>query len=481
MLPLLSLLACERPPEVRAFPEGFHLGAATAGFQVEAGCPTVDPALCTDDGSDWYQWVTDPELIDESNLHLSGDPITWAPGHYELYEADLDRAAEELGLTAFRFSFEWSRLFPDGAAEQATTVEQLYDHVDAAQLAWTHAYVDAIRARGLTPVATINHYTLPLWVHDGKACHEDLETCPARGWVDGDRVVPLITLYAQFLAREFGDDVRWWLTLNEPLAVIQPGYLFQTEDRTNPPGIRDIDVALQVAWNMARAHAAMADAVRAEDPDAEVGVVANLGLALPMEADDPEDVEGAAHLDYIYNQLVLDAFLNGRMDWDLDGVVDQEDPTVAGRTDFLGLNYYFIFYVQGFANPVPGFGGYPYMDFFPAELDEDPAYLADAIALADEWGLPLWITENGVADPDADSGEDYLKPALTAVLDQLDAGVDLRGYLFWSLIDNYEWNHGMGMRFGLYEVDVDTKERALRPIGEAYRDVIAAGGLPVAE
>ena len=479
MLSLLTLLACQHDPEILPFPEGFRFGVATAGFQVDPGCPTLPEADCVDAASDWYQWVTDPDLADEGDLYLSGDPLSLGPGHWELWEQDLDLAAESIGAGAYRFSFEWSRLFPDGAAEAATSVDELAAYVDPAALAWYHAYLEGVRARGMEPIATINHYTLPLWVHDGRACHYDISACEARGWVDGDRIVPLITLYAGFLAREFGEDLTWWLTLNEPIAVIQPGYIFRTEDRTNPPGITDMGLALTVAWNMARAHLAMAEAVRAEDPDAEVGVVANLGLALPMEEDDPEDIEGAQHLDYIYNQLLLDAFLDGKMDWNLDGITDEEHPEFVGKTDFIGLNYYFALKVSGFSAPMPGFGDYPYMDFFPSELDDSPELLGDAIALTAARGLPIWITENGIANPTPEDARSFLRPALEAVQAKTQEGVDIRGYLYWSLIDNYEWNHGMGMTFGLYEVNLDTKARVLRPIGEAYAEVAKAGGLPV--
>lgn len=474
---LFVLAACQPDAALLVFPEGFRWGSATAGFQVEAGCPTVPAEVCEDRASDWYQWVTDPELVADGGLHLSGDPMSLGPGHYELYAEDLARAGGALGHTAFRFSFEWSRLFPDGAAEAATTVEELAEYADPAAMAWYAAYLDAIVAAGLEPVATLNHYTLPLWVHDGRSCHEDLDTCTARGWVDGDRIVPLIALYSGFVAQHFGDRITWWLTLNEPMAVITAGYTFQTADRTNPPGVSDMATALEVAWNMAQGHAAMSAAVHAQDPEAQVGVVVNLGRAYPMEPEDPEDVEAAEHLDYVYNQLMLDAFLDGRMDMNLDGVADTEDPTIAGSTDWLGLNYYFALGVQGFASPLPGFGDYAYMDFFPQELDPDPAYIGDAIDVATARGLPVWITENGVANPTDSSGEDFLLPTLRVVQQKAAEGADLRGYLYWALIDNYEWNHGMNMRFGLYEVDLTTKTRTLRPIGQTYQQVVADGGL----
>ena len=469
---LLALLACKKDPEVLSFPDGFVFGTATAGFQVEAGCPTVDPAVCEDRNSDWYQWVTDEDLVDDGTTFQSGDPITWAPGHYELYEDDLDRAAD-LGTTAFRFSFEWSRLFPDAAAEDAATVEELAEHVDPEALEWYRAYLAAMQERGLTPMATVNHYTLPLWVHDGKVCRDDPTGCEASGWLNEERIIPLITLFSQYLAREFGSDIDLWLTLNEPLAVIIAGYLLPGEDRTNPPGVSDPELALTVAWNMAQAHAQMAEAIRAEDADAEVGIVVNLGAAYPEDHLDVDDVRATEHLDYVYNEAILQMFLNGKLDSNLDGVVDVEEPDIQGKTDWLGLNYYFAFEVGGFPRPV--FSGYEYMDFFPKTLDTDPEYFGEAIDMTAEWGLPIYITENGVADPGPEDADGYVDPVLRTVQSKAEEH-DIRGYMYWSLIDNYEWNHGMDMRFGLYEVDVDTKARTLRPIGEKYAEIVSDHG-----
>ena len=470
---ILALLACKKDPESLLFPEGFLFGTATAGFQVEAGCPTIAPEDCEDRSSDWYQWVTDEELVADGTTFNSGDPMTWAPGHYELYEDDFERAAEFGG--AFRFSFEWSRLFPDAAAEDAATVEELAELVDPTALAWYHDYLDAMSAQGLTPVATVNHYTLPLWVHDGKVCRDDPTGCEASGWVDGDRMIPLITLFSQYLGREFGDDIQLWLTLNEPLAVIVSGYLFPSEDRTNPPGVSDPELALAVAWNMARAHAAMAEAIRAEDADAEVGVVVNLGVAYPEDDTDVDDVRAAEHLDYVYNQAILEMFLEGRLDSNLDGLVDEEDSSIAGKTDWLGLNYYFAFEVGGFPRSI--YSAYPYMDFFPKTLDSDPAYFGEAIDMTAEWGLPIYITENGVADPTADDAVAYLDPALRTVCEKA-VEHDVRGYMYWSLIDNYEWNHGMAMRFGMYALDTDSADKTRTPTAMVapYRAMATANG-----
>lgn len=472
---MLLLLACT--PSIESFPEDFRFGTATAGFQVEAGCPTVDAEICEDRNSDWYQWVTDPDLIADGGNFLSGDPMDLAPGHYELYEQDFALAAD-LNTEVFRFSFEWSRLFPDGAAEQATSVDELYDHVDPVQLEWMHDYIDAMVAAGLEPMATVNHYSLPLWVHDGKECNADPETCVASGWMDQERIVPLIALFSQFCAREFGDDITWWLTLNEPVAVFLSGFILPNEERTNPPGISDMDKGIAVAQAMAAAHGAMAQAIHAEDADAQVGVVINVGQTFPKDPDRPADVTAAEHMAYLYNELIPGLFIDGRVDSNLDGEQDGTLEGVAGQTDWLGLNYYFSFEVIGLG--ISAFPGYAYMDFFPETLITDVEYLGDAIDISAAYGLPLWITENGIANPTADHPDSFVTPALR-ITQAKALEHDLHGYLYWSLVDNYEWNHGMGMTFGLYEVDLDTKARTLRPIGERFGQIAGDHGVPALE
>ncbi len=488
MLITSLLLACARPaedsasvPPLTTFPDGFLWGTAVAGFQVDAGCPTIPAQPCEDRASDWYQWVTDPELVAEPTNYLSGDPLSLAPGHYELYPEDLARARDELGTNAFRTSIEWSRLFPDGAAESATTVEELRAHVNPEGLAWYGAYFDAIRAAGLTPVVTLDHYTLPLWLHDGKACHADLDTCVDRGWMDMDRLRPALSLYSAFCAEEFGDRVDVWATLNEPLAIVLAGYLLPSPDRTNPPGVRNVDAAFTVFWHLVEGHAAMYDAVKAHDTvDADgdgaassIGVVHNLVALAPGDPDDPADVTAVEHADYVYNRLFLDGTVRGLVDRDMDGTPEETRADLAGRMDWLGINYYTRLTVEGLAAPL--YDGYARFDFFPTVFwEEYPEGLYDVVAVGADYGLPMMITENGT-QPTAESGEAFLRPHLAALQRAIADGMDVRGYFYWSLLDNYEWNHGMGMRFGLYEVDTDTKARTLRPIGATYAEIVASG------
>ncbi|MFZ5477094.1 MAG: family 1 glycosylhydrolase [Myxococcota bacterium] len=487
MLPLL-LVACtgDKTDDTGSaapvgFPDDFKWGTAVAGFQVEAGCPTVDPAECEDRASDWYQWVTDPELIAEEGTYLAGWPMASAPGHYELYEQDLALARDELGNNAFRTSLEWSRLFPDGAAEAATTVEELDAYADPVARAHYRAYLEAIRDAGLTPLVTLNHYTLPLWIHDGKACHADLDTCEDRGWVDLDRIKPAIALYSGWCAAEYGDVVDLWGTENEPLAIVLAGYLLPSADRTNPPGVAEPDVAFAVFFNLIEGHAAMYDAVHAHDgadadgdgEPASVGLVSNLAATRPLDEDEPLDVRGAEHLNYVYNELFLNGAILGELDRDVDGVAEESRADLAGRMDWLGVNYYTRITVRGLEGPLVA--GYPLTDFYPEVFWEEYADgLYDVVELGASYGVPVIVTENGT-QPTDESGETYLRPHLAALERAVNDGIDVRGYFYWSLMDNYEWNHGMDIRMGMYEVDVDTKARTRRAIADTYAEIVAGG------
>lgn len=486
----LVLAACHPTPETGSppdgadvFPEGFLWGTSTAGFQVEPGCPSLAAEVCEDPASDWYQWVTDPDLLAEEGLALSGEPVSAGPGMFELLEEDLARAAGELGTGAIRVSIEWSRLFPDRAAEQATSVEALSALVDPDGLAWTHRMLGAIREAGLVPLVTLNHYTLPRWLHDGKDCHLNWPDCADRGWVDGPRILPLVERYAAFCAREFGGEVDLWVTLNEPLVTVLSSYVQPNEDRTGPPAVVDYEAGLEAAFNQARAHARMYAAVHAEDGvDADGdGVAARVGLAdhlvhaVPYDEDDEDDVRGAVHLDRVYNRLFLDAAILGQLDTDLDGTPDEEIP--GAGMDFLGVNYYNQVVVLGAAEPLVA--GMDLLDFLPVEFRTDrPEGMAVVLGIGRDYGLPVIVTENGKGNPGDDAADTFLEPMLAGVLQAISEGAEVEGYFYWSLLDNYEWNHGMdAIRFGLYAVDPETKGRTLRSIGARFRAIASSGTL----
>lgn len=496
LLLALSLSACGSddpdPPEALPFPAGFLFGSAIAGFQVDMGCPTLPASACEDQGSDWYQFVTSPETLGDEATHLSGQPPSAGPGHWELYEQDYDLAANEIGQSAMRFSIEWSRVFPT-ATDTLEGFDALKAAASAEAVAHYHAELAALKARGMTPLVTLNHYTLPVWIHDAVGCHQAIENCSPRGWLDKDRAVREIAKYAGFVAREFGAEVDRWATLNEPFAVVLPGYLLPSPDRTNPPAVslRSAE-ARAVMLGLIEAHARMYDAVKAgdlEDADgdgqrADVGLVYSMSPVKPADPSNPLDVQAAKNVFYLYNMAYLNAVAKGDLDEDLDGVATHRDD-LAGRMDYLGINYYTRITVQGTTDPIlPELSSLSTFNPLTVQPWEDyPRGLYEMIMIArDELGLPAIITENGAADPTDDgTAPSYLVRHLTWASRAIRDGADLRGYFYWTLMDNYEWNHGMDIRMGLYAVDQadPQKRRTPRQAATVYSSILRAGEIPV--
>ncbi|HEY8074379.1 MAG TPA: family 1 glycosylhydrolase, partial [Labilithrix sp.] len=167
-------------PVKGTFPANFVFGTAVAGFQVDMGCPTIDAAKCEDRASDWYQWITTDRIENNPILFMSKDPPSKGPGFYETYDADLARASGELGNGAVRLSIEWSRIFPTPTFD-ANSHSALAAIASADGVAFYHRIFAAMKKRGLKPFVTVNHYSLPTWIHDGNACNISLDDCIAAG------------------------------------------------------------------------------------------------------------------------------------------------------------------------------------------------------------------------------------------------------------------------------------------------------------
>ena len=482
LLPAVALLSACTPP---AFPEGFHFGAATAGFQVDPGCPTRTD--CIDTRSDWYQWTTSGDQLDDMKSLVTFEPLEHGPGMWELYEQDFERAKTDMGLDSLRVSIEWSRIFPqptDGLEGEA-----LVAAADAKNVAAYHAQFAAMKARGITPMVTLHHYSLPVWIHDGVACHKDLATCPAKGWLDRERTVREIAKYAGFVAREFGGEVDLWATQNEPFAVVLPGYLTPTIDRVNPPGLSfKFDQAKAVFAAMIEAHARMYDAVKANDvvdadgdgTKASVGLVYAMTPTRPKDPNSKVDQRGSDNVYYLYNTNFLDGVGKGIVDANWDGVADgAPDPQLADRIDWFGINFYTRITVKGSGSPAfPTFSPLTTFDPLSLELHEDyPQGLVDiALWVKERYGKPMYVTETGTdAAGNSDATRSWLVRYANATKQAIAQGADVRGFYFWSLVDNYEWNRGMLMKFGLYEIAQDqAKTRTPRSAVQAYREIVKA-------
>jgi beta-glucosidase/6-phospho-beta-glucosidase/beta-galactosidase len=500
LAPILAVLALGTACTDEArFPPKFLFGVATAGFQNEMGCPTIPPSECDDPGSDWHQFITDPIFTSNPSLYLKGDPPSTGPGFYELFDEDFARAKDELKLGSVRLSIEWSRIFPTSTVGVEGD-EALKAVASAKGIAFYHRVFAAMRARGLVPMVTLTHYTLPLWLHDAKACHQDLETCPARGWLD-ERTIAESAKYAGFVAREFGGEVDLWATQNEPLAITLAGYLQPGKDRANPPAVSlRAAEAKTVTMNMILGHARMYDAVKAADTrDAdgdgtasEVGLVFNMTPVRPVDPDNNLDFKAAENIFYLYNKLYLNATIKGEFDDDADGTGTLRED-LKGRMDYLGINYYTRLTVAGLeGSALPAFSPLLTLDPLSSKnvfWEDYPRGIYEMVTFVKEtYGLPIRITETGFNTVDADGKpradvERLMVETIGWLKRAMDEGADVRGLYWWTLVDNYEWNHGMRpFRMGLYALDVDVpaKPRSLRGLGRTYADIAAAHRIPAA-
>jgi beta-glucosidase/6-phospho-beta-glucosidase/beta-galactosidase len=478
-----------------AFPEGFLFGGATAGFQCDMGCPTLPSEECTDTNSDWYAFVTSAETVNSGFTFLSGeDPALVGPGHWELYRTDLDLAAGQCHHNAFRMSMEWSRIFPTSTIG-VQGHKSLRSVADQGALAHYHDVLAALEARGLEPLVTLHHYTLPSWIHDGVGCHLNFRRCWPRGWVDTDRIVPEIAKYAGFVAREFGGEVDLWGTLNEPYAVLLSGYLLPTPFRSNPPSLLLQEQAFRSAYGaMIDAHARMYDAVKENDVEdangdglgSQVGIAYAVAPVAPKDPGSNLDRQAAENVFYLWNTAFLDAVTLGEYDERFDGEpVFREE--LAGRMDYLGINYKVRVRVEGL--PFSFFPSLsPLMTFNPLSLEMDEVYprgLFEIVTgLSERYGLPVYITENNgqsIPKGQVETEIRFLVENLTWLWHAIAGGADVRGYFYWALMDNFEWNHGMNVPLGLYQVNPDdpAKDRVPRETVAALGTIAASNGIPL--
>jgi len=474
------------------FPESFLFGSAVAGFQVEMGCPTISAARCDDARSDWYQWINAWSVRLNPLLHQKWQGPKVAPGFFELFPEDIQRADEEVHHNALRVSIEWSRIFPSSTrgVEGRAALQQI---ASAEGIAFYHRLFGELRARGLTPLVTVNHYSLPLWIHDGVTCNRQLGACDKGGWVDRQEIVTEIAKYAGFVAAEYGDEVDLWATLNEPFtATVIPAYLFPSPTRVNPPGLYlKVEDAKTATLAMIEAHARMYDAIHAADASdadgdgttASVGLVYNL-VAIKPNTSNAADARAAENASYILNQMFLDGVIRGDVDREWNGEqVHRED--LAGRMDYLGVNYYAQITAQAnVVSPWPLSAVSSRFTFNPLNLQNDMNYprgLYEVLKWAGRYGLPMMVTETGAEQArEDDSQARWLAHSLEYTRKAMAEGADVRGYFLWTLMDNYEWNHGMDIRFGLYRVDPNDpqKRRVARSSVEVFRRITDAREVP---
>lgn len=473
-----------RKAESIPFPRGFVWGAATSSYQIEGAVH--------EDGRGTSIWDV---FSHRAGTTVHGDHADVACDHYHRFESDLD-LMRDLGLQAYRFSIAWPRIQPEGQGR-----------VNQPGLDFYRRLVDGLLARGIEPVVTLYHWDLPQALQD------------QGGW-EARSTAERFADYAGLVAGALGDSVSRWITLNEPWVAAWLGYGVGL----HAPGVADLGAAARAHHHLLLGHGLALSALRSTlGSDREIGIALNMACVDPA-SDDPADVEAARIADAQMNRSFADpVFGRGYSQeigpfsevWsDPQGPVRAGDlELIAAPVDFLGINTYnprMVGALSGAAASKRGsiLGRSDDAMAFGMPLAEVEREGVEATAMGwpivpeamtrlllrvhRDYGVPVFVTENGMAGYDYATPEGavedperiaYLDGHIAAVGRAIEAGVEVRGYFVWSLLDNFEWSYGYSQRFGIVYVDYPTSTRIPKASARWYRDLIAgqAGGLAAGE
>ncbi len=464
----------------RSFDDSFVFGAATAAFQIE-GAQYVDgrrdsiwDAFCRVDGT-----------------VINGDDGSVACDHYHRYREDVEIMAS-LGVQSYRFSTSWSRVRPDGGP------------VNPAGLDFYSRLVDELLDHDIMPWLTLYHWDLPQAIED------------EGGWRNRDTAYRF-SEYAVAVHDRLGDRVPVWTTLNEPWCSAFLGYV----GGAHAPGLQDPSAGLAAMHHLLLGHGLAVQALRRADPTLRLGLTLNLTPVEPARPESPGDLEAVRKVDGQFNRIFLDPIFRGSYPTDVLadvaglGLEQKIRPgdleIIASPIDALGVNYYQGALVSdqppAAAVVIEAPTSRPTGNPFPAVSDVY-AHPQDLPTTAMGWpiqpqglrdllgrvhrdytgrsGVDVYVTENGAAFDDraemdgtvhdADR-EEFLYAHLDAILDAIDDGVPVKGYFYWSLMDNFEWAWGYAKRFGLVRVDYETQRRTVKDSGWAYCRAILSRAL----
>ncbi len=405
------------------FPKDFLWGAATASHQVEGN-----------NHNDWSEWEKanaerlaseskqsfwwnpnwqkfEPEATDPAN-YLSGT----ACDHWNRYAEDFD-ILKDLGLDAYRFSIEWSRIEPEEGK------------FDEASLEHYREMIAALRARNIKPFVTLWHWTLPLWL-------------AKKGGVDASHFTDCFVRYAKKVAETIGQDVHFWVTLNEPDVYTGHSRLRGAW----PPQEKSYSSAFRIYRKLARTHRLTYRAIKNMYPSAQIGIAKH---NIWFEAANGRWINRVlkACIDQLWNYWFLQM--------------------ISAEQDFIGLNHYNHHRIDGWfnrnENKVQTDFGWEYY----------PNSLYHALVELRKYQKPIYITENGIADASDELRRKFIPAAVSAVEKAIADGIDVRGYFYWSLLDNFEWDKGYWLKFGLVAVDRSTQKRTVRESARQYSALVA--------
>lgn len=398
------------------FPKNFFWGAATSSHQVEGN-----------NHNDWTEWEKSEKrinflrsngLIEKYGLenYISGK----AADHYNRFQDDF-KIAKELGHNATRFSIEWSRIEPEEGKFNEKEIEH-YKKV-----------VATLKELKIEPFVSLWHWPIPIWLRD------------KGGW-ENKKISDYFARYSEKLVIALGKDVQFWITLNEPEIYANNSYL----EGIWPPQKKNLFAYLRVLHNLIKAHRKAYESIKKINPNVQIGIAKN-------------NVYFEAYQNKLINRL-LKKFINWW--WNFYFL-----NRIRNYQDFIGLNHYFHNRINY------GFNKNENKKVSDMGWELYPEAIYYVLKDLKQFNKPIYITENGLADSKDEKRWWFIFESLKNISRAINEGVNVKGYLHWSLMDNFEWDKGFWPRFGLLEIDYKTLERKIRPSAKFYRDICIANGI----
>ncbi|MCB0284556.1 MAG: family 1 glycosylhydrolase [Calditrichaeota bacterium] len=399
------------------YPNNFLWGAATSAFQSEGHIK-----------NDMLEWEK------KGHFRKNGkDPVYGnASDHWHHWREDFDLLAE-YGLNAYRFSVEWARIVPEPGKIDEKALDQ-YKQM-----------VDYLLKKNITPMLTFHHFTHPSWFH---------EISP---WHTNEALVQF-TFFVDAVMQKLGKYVDFYITLNEPLVWALAAY----GDGVFPPGKKDLNLMMQVVYNLLLAHKSAYSIVKKYNPKARVGIAKNIIFFQAKNRMNPVSVLLKSFVEHFFNDMLFKAFGRNKLEINLPFFLTfNQKIDLKDSIDFWGINYYYRMFIrckldkhlpfEMFFENKSGFG------LSDMGWEIYPPGLTYALKKAAASGKEIYITENGIATDNDNKREKYLELHLEQIQKVINNGLNLKGYFYWSLLDNYEWIEGTNARFGLIEVDYAQK------------------------
>ena len=401
------------------FPNGFLWGAATSAHQVEGGTKndwtewekTNAERLAKEAKTKWQPWQQEqfPEMFESQN-YISGR----ACDHFNHFHEDFD-IAKSLGHNAHRFSIEWSRIEPEEGK------------FDEKEIKHYRQVILALRARGLEPFITLWHWTMPVWFVE-------------KGGFQKNNNIKYFVRFCKMIVEKFKDEIKFWIVLNEPEIYAGNSYL----KGTWPPQKKNFISYFFVMRNLIKAHREVYKKIKKINLDIQVGVAKN---NIYFEA---------------CGDRYVNSFLKKIIDWWWNFYFLNQ---IKNQQDFIGLNHYFHNRIDY------GFNKNDNKKISDLGWELYPEALFFVLKDLKKYNKPIYITENGLADAIDKNREWFIKESLKNIYKAISEGVNVRGYFYWSLLDNFEWDKGFWPRFGLVEIDYQTMERKIRPSAQEYAKI----------